>query len=491
MNIADVIQCRESKQLEIKKAKKGLPISVWESYSSFANCEGGMIVLGISEREDGSFKITGIDDAWKLQKEFWDILHNPNKVSANILMEKDVEIVESEEGAVLIIHVPSAHRSLKPVFINHDMFSGTYRRNYEGDYKCTPSEVKAMLRDQPEDTMDMKVLEDFELSDLDANTIAKFRKRHMVLRAGHVWEELEDATYLERIGAASYAKQDGKLHPTAAGLLMFGQEYKIIREFPEYFLDYREQLDPMLRWSDRLYSTTGDWSGNLYDFFFLVYNKIIQDIKVPFKLEGVSRIDDTPVHKAIREALANCLINTDYYGRCGIVIRKEPTAIILENPGTIRIGRAQMLKGGVSDPRNKLLMKMFNMINIGERAGSGVPNIYDVWKKEGWKAPEVQSQYDPDRTILTLFLEKATIKSDDKKATIKSDDKINSKKTKDQLQKILSFMKDGVTYSVEELMLITGVKKTRTKELIYKLIDNGDIVKIGNNKNRRYRKIKR
>ncbi|MCI8597346.1 MAG: hypothetical protein HFJ10_02725 [Lachnospiraceae bacterium] len=35
------------------------------------------------------------------------------------------------------------------------MFKGTYRRNWEGDYHCTPTEVKAMLRDQIEDTMDI------------------------------------------------------------------------------------------------------------------------------------------------------------------------------------------------------------------------------------------------------------------------------------------------------------------------------------------------
>lgn len=40
--------------------------------------------------------------------------------------------------------------------------------------------------------------------------------------------------------------------------------------------------------------------------------------------------------------------------------------------------------GGESDPRNKSLMKMFNLINIGERAGSGVSNIFNVWNDEGW-----------------------------------------------------------------------------------------------------------
>ena len=65
-----------------------------------------------------------------------------------------------------------------------------------------------------------------------------------------------------------------------------------------------------------------------------------------------------------------------------------------------------ILRGGISDPRNKTLMKMFNMIGIGERAGSGVPDIFAVWESQGWKAPVVEEQYGPDRTILMLSFAK-------------------------------------------------------------------------------------
>lgn len=78
-----------------------------------------------------------------------------------------------------------------------------------------------------------------------------------------------------------------------------------------------------------------------------------------------------------------------------------------------------MLKGGISDPRNKALMKMFNLIGIGERAGSGFPDIYSVWEQQGWKQPEVIEEYGLDRTILKLSF----VKSTDKKALIKSADK--------------------------------------------------------------------
>ena len=141
---------------------------------------------------------------------------------------------------------------------------------------------------------------------------------------------------------------------------------------------------------------SGDWTGNLFDFFFRIYPKLVRDVKVPFRLEGIVRVDDTPVHKAIREALVNCLVNTDFCIPRGVVIRKDADTIIPENPGYIRTGKDQILRGGISDPRNKTLMKMFNMIGIGERAGSGVPDIFAVWESQEWKPPVVEEQYSPD-----------------------------------------------------------------------------------------------
>lgn len=83
----------------------------------------------------------------------------------------------------------------------------------------------------------------------------------------------------------------------------------------------------------------------------------------------------------------------------------------------MRTGKKQMRLGGESDPRNKSLMKMFNLINIGERAGSGVPNIFNVWNDEGFVDPEMEERFDSDRTILTIsFIKKASEKGDEKNA---------------------------------------------------------------------------
>ena len=130
-----------------------------------------------------------------------------------------------------------------------------------------------MLRDAADETEDMKIVEQFDISAIDTESLKGFRNHHKSYRPEHVFNNLPDDEYLERIDAAGFG-EDGKLHPTTAGLLMFGEEYHIVREFPEYFLDYREMLDQTIRWTDRLQSSSGDWSGNVFDFFFRVNSKI-------------------------------------------------------------------------------------------------------------------------------------------------------------------------------------------------------------------------
>ena len=139
---------KEDNRREVKKANGGLPSSLWETYSAFANCYGGVIILGVAENKDGTWRTTGLKstDRDKLLKHFWDTINNRKKVNVNLLSDQDVEIYEKDEDTIIVIYVPMANREQKPVYINDDIFGGTFRRNHEGDYHCTKLQVKAMLR---------------------------------------------------------------------------------------------------------------------------------------------------------------------------------------------------------------------------------------------------------------------------------------------------------------------------------------------------------
>lgn len=79
-------------------------------------------------------------------------------------------------------------------------------------------------------------------------------------------------------------------------------------------------------------------------------------------------------------------------------------------------------------------MKMFDLINIGERSGSGVPNIFNTWNDQGWKEPVIEERFDPDRTTLHSRFIKKTRKKTSKEDKIGNKTRINMLKIEKYLQ---------------------------------------------------------
>ncbi|MBR3629823.1 MAG: putative DNA binding domain-containing protein [Oscillospiraceae bacterium] len=440
---------RENNRIEAKKATGGLPDSVWETYSAFANTLGGVILLGVEEYPDKSLHPVDLPDPDWIITDFWETVNDPAKVSVNLLGERDVRIHAIDGKRIIVITVPRAQSSDMPVFINNDPLTGTYLRNGEGDYRCTPDEVFSMLRSSRKGH-DMRLLEELPADVIDPETLCSYRMRMSHTRPGHVLGELENDEFLRRIGAVGTG-HDGNLHPTAAGLLMFGNEYEIVRAFPAYFLDYRE--DEALQGGCRIMSSSGEWSGNLYDFYFRVQERFLRE----FGAAG----DDAPVYKALREALANCVLNADYSGRQGLVIHRSAGRITFSNPGRFLIGIEAAKTGGISDPVNPGLVKMFSLIDIGSRTGSGIPGIFRVWNQRGWQAPVISESFHPERIKVTLEIGNTA-----------------DKQTISNVQKdmIIDYLTDHVTGDAASLAGVLGVKPSRARRLLQQLTEEGIVI---------------
>ncbi|MDE6522265.1 MAG: putative DNA binding domain-containing protein [Muribaculaceae bacterium] len=397
---------KENSRLEVKSARGGLPSSLWESYSAFANSDGGVIVLGVKENRDGSFFVEGLGNSHKLIKDFWNAVNNRQKVSCNILTDSMAYLDSVDGKDVIVIHVPRAERTSRPVYVGADPRTGTYRRNGEGDYHCSIEEVSLMIRDSALVTDDNKILTEFGVNVFCAETVKAYRNIFRLVRQKHLWNNEDDTMFLRRIGAVREDKDSGKFHPTVAGLLMFGFEYDITTVFPNYFLDYQENRTNGIyaRWTDRLTSQSGDWSGNVFDFLLKIVQKLQSDLKVPFMFKGNVRDEDTPLHKTVREAAVNMLANADFYGRRGVVVQKGADGFTFANPGSMRVSLKEALQDSASDPRNGVMMKMLAMVEYGERAGSGLQGIFKTWESVYHCSPklEVTTSGGVDRTILSL-----------------------------------------------------------------------------------------
>lgn len=365
-----------------------------------ANTQGGVVLLGV--KNDGT--ITGVTDIDKCKKQFWDSISNKQVVNVNLLSNSDVQIVSNPKGSLIAIRIPRADRRDRPIYTGQNPLTGTYRRNHEGDYHCTEREVRRMLADSAEETADSRILEKFTLDDLDRSSLQQYRNRLTSKKPSHPWLEEDDMGLLQKLGGWGTDRKEGIEGLTVAGLLMFGRDDTIREAMPQYQIDFRERLslDPAVRWTDRL-TQDGTWAGNLYQFYHRVFQKLSSDLKLPFELDkDLSRKEETSVHVAIREALANALIHADYQGQGGVVIEKYPDRFELSNPGSLLISLDQVLRGGVSECRNKFLQRMFTMIGVAEKAGSGVDKIKKGWLSQHWRSPIIREQSCPDRVTWTL-----------------------------------------------------------------------------------------
>lgn len=406
----DPISIAEGKDLECKAAqgrdgRGAVPEEFWKSYSAMANSDGGLILLGVDEKPRGNFLVLGVADVEKVRKALWDALHNRQKVSANLLAEQDIAPVQIDGKIVLRIRVPRASRQSRPVHIGSNPFGGTYLRRHEGDYQADDEAVRRMMAERVEDSRDDRVLKGYDFNDLDMETVAVYRNRFSAVTPGHVWTDLPMPDFLEKIGALGKNREEGYSGLRLAGLLMFGRAEVIRDALPHYMVDYQERPEPRAepRWIDRLVPD-GTWSGNVYDFFRKVYPRLTANLKVPFQLKEGQRVDDTPVHEALREALANTLIHADYSGRVSILVVKRPDMFGFRNPGHMRIPLELAIQGGHSDCRNRRLQSMFRYVGYGDHAGSGIPKIYKNWAGQHWRKPKLYEVSVPEQTLMELSM---------------------------------------------------------------------------------------
>lgn len=499
----------EGTELEYKSAKGGFPDSFWETFSAFANTHGGIIVLGMKEK-NGKLYADGLDDTLiaKYKKNFWDCAHNKGKVSATMLTDRDVTVEEINSVRFLVFRIPKAAYDLKPVYLNGNPLKNTYRRNHEGDYLCTESEVRLMMADaeSQKQSWDSKLLPNYTIEDIDTATLRAYRQRFLMRHENHPWNDLDDMKFLTKIGAYHVNREDGTEGFTRAGILMLGKTESIQDSAcaPQYFVDYQEKLssDPMLRWTDRLYPD-GTWEANLYQFFYKTYLKLTQLLPTPFILKGIDRQEESSAHIALREALANSLIHCNFAQQGNVLIVGRTGSISMRNPGCMLISIDEFYAGSHSICRNPILQKLFMFLGYGEKAGSGADIIKKGWEDNHWPMPVLTERVQPEETLMTFTITSQET-SQEIMSAVTGNDKIPQETSQDIIhvvtenrqtsqetieatrstsQKILELVKKNGRITTQEMANRLGIDRRNVARNIKKLQEEGRLRRIGATKN--------
>ncbi len=473
--------------LECKSAMNGLPKSVWESYSAFANTLGGIILLGVEEHRNEvdtqkRFTINGVENAQKIEEDFWNTV-NSNKVSANIMLNDDVDIVSIDGKDVVCIQVPQADWRMKPVYLNDNIYKGSYKRNHEGDFHCTESEVRTMIRDANEEGNDGALMEGFTMDDVDMDSLRRYRNAFRNVNIEHPWNDIDDKTFLTNLKGYVVDRNSSKEGLTAAGLMMFGKGLSIVDRFSNFRMDYLDMSNLIgdERYKYRL-TYDGRWENNLYQFFNIILPKITFDMPRPFRLEeGLQRIDDTPQIAAVREALTNSIIHCDFFGAAGILrIEKHDNKFVFRNPGTLLIPREKVFEGGNSKARNPRIQTLLRMIGFGENIGSGFPKILHAWKEAGWQTPTLDNDLDTNEVKVTLFIPE--VKESEQKSEQKSKQKSEQRVLSKTEYLILEIIRSVPNITRAELAVRTNKSSSMVYKYLTKLKETGLIRRVGPDK---------
>ena len=148
MQLSVLNKYKENTRIEAKQATGGLPHSIWETYSAFANTSGGVILLGVAEnKKDKRLYPVDLPDPNRLVAQFWEGINDKRNVSANLLKKDDVTVETVDGKEIVVICVRKAKRCERPIYIGNNPKTGSYYRSGEADLRFTPEQVEKLLQE--------------------------------------------------------------------------------------------------------------------------------------------------------------------------------------------------------------------------------------------------------------------------------------------------------------------------------------------------------
>jgi ATP-dependent DNA helicase RecG len=398
----------EPSDVEVKSARGGLPASVPETISAFANGTGGTLLLGIDE--SAGFAPAAGFDAPAVRDALADAC--ANKVEPPC--RAPIEIEEVEGALVVRLDVPELDPVEKPCFVaTRGAYAGSFVRGGDGDRRLSHYEVTQLLSNRSQPTHDRDAVPGALPADLDDDLVGAYLAR--VHRRSPAFRATDRERLLVRLGVLT-TDADGVLRPTVAGLLCLGeypQEF-----FPQLFVSF--VVLPGLRMGDiapdgRRFLDNETITGPIPSMVADVVAVAIRNMRAGAIVTGVGREDryDYPLG-VIRELIVNALMHRDYSPAArGAQVQVElyPDRLVVASPGGL-FGPITVADLGSeehpSTSRNQTLAAMLADVEVPgsrgealcENRGSGLLSVMAELRRAGMSPPEFDVQ--PGRVTVTV-----------------------------------------------------------------------------------------
>lgn len=328
----------------------------------FANAQGGKIYIGT----DDNGKVVGVTDSKKLLEDI------PNKVRDILGIIVDVNLLEEDGKNYIEISVnPSSY----PV-------------NYKGEYHYRSGSTKQLLKGSALTEFllsktgykwDAVPVDDVTVEDLDKESFDIFRRE--ALRSGRMTSEDLNMTNEQLLDSLGLLDK-GKLKRAAVLLFHRNPEKWITGAYIKigYFGEGSD-----LQYQDEIRGSLFIQADRVVDLIYLKY------MKARISYENVTRIETYPLPKsAVREAIYNALIHSDYSALIPIQIRIHADEVYISNDCVLPLGWTveTLMEKHRSEPHNPNIANAFFRAGYVETWGRGIEKICEACKKHGVPNPE-------------------------------------------------------------------------------------------------------
>ena len=397
----------EPSDVEVKAAAGGLPSSVPETISAFANGSGGTLVLGLAEAA-GFAPAPGFD-ASRIR----DALADACATKVDPPCRAPIVVEEVEGARVVRLDVPELDPVEKPCFVTtRGTYGGSFIRGGDGDRQLTHYEVTQLLWNRRQPTFDREAVPGASRADLDGTLVNAYLervRRNAPTLTGDEDDLLVTLNVLTRDG-------DGVLRPTLAGLLCFGtypQQF-----FPQLFVSF--VVLPRLRMGEtgpdgRRFLDNKSLVGPIPTIVSDAITMAIKNMRAGAIITGAGREDryDYPL-EVTRELVVNAIMHRDYSpDATGTQVQIElyPDRLVIKNPGGLYgpITVADLASADqASTTRNRALATMLGDVEdlversrtLCENRGSGLLAVMAELRRVGMSPPEFDVS--PGRMIVRL-----------------------------------------------------------------------------------------
>ncbi|MGO1543701.1 MAG: ATP-binding protein [Gulosibacter sp.] len=418
-------QRTDDAEVEVKSSAKKLNADVWDTVSAFANTAGGLIVLGLSEK-DGFVPVEGFDiDV--VRDQFVEGIGDGGAHGARLTHPPAYGLAREtvDNHPVLTITVVPNLPGNRPCFVTaKGLLGGAYKRVDDKNIKLAATEVFQMQHDLTPSQADRQVVEEADESDLDTQVLNDLIARRSHSRVLHGTknrnEQLVRLNVLDKSGGVRLA-----------GLLATGsypQQFypRLIVDVAVHPGNEKSQPGSTLRFLDRVECT-----GKLADVVDDAVAAVTRNLRTYSVVEEATRseLPEIPVN-VIRESIANAVLHREYsalFVGQPVTVDVFGDRVEITNPGGLWGGVTQENLGdGTSRCRNQVLLPLMQHVSptgkegfTVEGQGSGIRLMIAEMEAHALEHPKFFIS--PDQVKVTLARRDSGVSVDILRETLRID----------------------------------------------------------------------